>query len=165
MNKGDTVDFLVRPARPDDVPSMLMLVKELAEYEKEPLEVVATEESMLEDGFGDDPVYEALVAESTEFGVLGICIFYEAYSTWRGRILYLDDLVVSERFRGSGIGMKLFQQLINIANERPVNQIRWQVLDWNEPAINFYKKLSAELDPTWINGKLRREQIEKLASK
>lgn len=158
---GETVK--IRPAKESDVPGILKLIKELATYERAPEQVITSEASMLKDGFGPEPVYEALVAEDPTDGIIGTGVYFLAYSTWRGRILYLDDLVITEKHRQKGLGMRFFKELGKIALKNGADQLRWIVLDWNEPAIRFYQKINAELDGGWMNGTLRKEQIIKLA--
>jgi GNAT superfamily N-acetyltransferase len=135
------------------------LVKELAAYERAPQEVTTNPMIFREDGFGTDPAFEAFVAE-IDGDVIGMCLFHTAYSTWKGKYIYLDDLIVREAFRHQGIGKLLFDRLIEHCADINVNQLRWHVLDWNEPAIQFYKKYGASLDSTWITGKLTKQQIE-----
>jgi len=156
------MSFLIRHGDEKDIPGMFRLVKELAEFERAPDAVVNTEKMLLEDGFGKHSIYKVFIAEEVATGdVIGMALYYTAYSTWKGRIFYLDDLVVTERFRKFGIGQRLLDEVLKAAEDAGVNQIRWQVLDWNEPAINFYKKMGAELDATWIDCKMSREQIVK----
>ncbi|MBS1764116.1 MAG: GNAT family N-acetyltransferase [Bacteroidetes bacterium] len=145
--------MLIRKGKTEDVPAALQLIKELAEFEKAPEQVINTEAKMLEDGFGKNPVYRMLVAES-EGKVIGIAIYFLKYSTWKGKGIYLDDIVVNENFRGQGTGMKLFEAVRKEAIEEGCRQLHWQVLDWNERAIDFYKKFNAEFDAEWINCKL-----------
>ena len=152
------MNITIRNAEPRDVPAMLALIKELALYEKAPDEVITTEASMLKDGFGEEKIYDSIVAEA-KGRVVGVAIYYVVYSTWKGRIIYLDDLVVTESFRRFGIGKKLFDELTRITKEAGVHQLRWHVLNWNMPAIKFYEKYHASLDPDWISCKLTREQI------
>jgi len=146
---------------PADVGAMLALIKELATYEKASGEVSATEASMLADGFGENAIYKALVAEADN-QVVGTAIYYFAYSTWKGRMLYLDDFIVTESFRGYGIGKKLFDALGELAKAENANVFRWHVLNWNAPAINFYKKYDASMDGSWLTCKFTKEQIETL---
>ena len=114
-----------------------------------------------EDGFGKHAIYKVIIAEEVATGdVIGMALYYNAYSTWKGKIFFLDDLIVTERFRKYGIGKKLLDEVLKAANETGVNQIRWQVLDWNTPAINFYKKLGAEVDPTWYDCKMTKQESE-----
>lgn len=166
--------ILIRKARKNDLPSVLSLIKELATYEKAPNEVKVTLKELERDGFGKKKVYDCFVAEkvrSQEFGVrrkrkspnpelktqnsiLGIALYYIKYSTWKGRCIYLDDIIVTESVRGQGVGKKLFEAVITVAKKMKVRKLEWQVLNWNEPAINFYKKYSTVFDNEWVNCKL-----------
>ncbi|MDN5212629.1 GNAT family N-acetyltransferase [Fulvivirgaceae bacterium BMA12] len=148
----------IRKGVKEDLPQVLDLIQELANYEKAPDEVDNTLEKMEEDGFGDSPVFGLYVAE-VEGKIVGISIYYYRYSTWKGKCLYLEDLVVKESYRGSGIGKKLFDVTVAVALETNCQLLNWQVLDWNEPAINFYKKLDTQFDGEWINCRLTREQL------
>lgn len=150
--------MIVRRGAPSDVPRALELVRELALYERAPHEVTNTVEAMLADGFGERPVYFLWVAEWNGV-VQGIAICYIRYSTWKGKMLYLEDIVVSEPLRGQGIGSALFETCRDYAAAEGYNGLAWQVLDWNEPALNFYKKYGAHLDGEWVNAKLTREQL------
>jgi len=134
------------------------LINELALYERAPQEVTVTLQHFEEAGFGAQPVWKAFVAEVDDF-IVGFAIYYVRYSTWKGSRLYLEDLIVTETMRGKGIGKLLFNQLIQEASELGFNGMSWQVLDWNEPAINFYKKYEAGLEPGWLNASLSTEQI------
>ncbi len=153
---------LLRPATAADVPAMMALVRELALYEKAPEEVTNTEECMLSEGFGPHPLFRAWVAEAADARLIGLLIFYTAYSTWKGKIIYLDDLIISEPYRKSGVGRMMFEQLLRLAKAEDAAQLRWHVLHWNEPALQFYKKFNAALDPEWTTGKLSRAQIQAL---
>ena len=146
----------IRKATKEDLPEVLALVKELALYEKAPNEVTITLQELEKDGFGEHPLFWIILAE-VEAKIVGMSFYYIRYSTWKGKCLYLEDIVVKEAFRGQKIGELLFKETIKTAQEMNAKLINWQVLDWNEPAINFYKKFNAELDPTWINGKIRFE--------
>lgn len=150
------MDFNIRKATKEDLPQVLDLVKELALYEKAPEEVTITLEELEKDGFGEHPIYWIILAEDKS-GILGMSFYYIRYSTWKGKCLYLEDIVVKEEYRGKKIGKVLFEETIKAAKEMNAKLMNWQVLDWNEPAINFYKKFEAELDGEWINGKLRFE--------
>lgn len=138
---------------------MLALVKELALYEKAPQEVTVTLAEMEDAGFGTNAVWSAFVAES-EGMIVGMALYYTKYSTWKGKCIFLDDIVVTESWRGKGIGKLLFEEVIKVAKEQHARRLEWQVLEWNTPAINFYNKFSAVLDPEWINGKLTYEQLQ-----
>lgn len=140
----------IRRAIKEDCPRLLELVKELAIYEKAPDEVTVTLEHFEASGFGNDPVWWAFVAEENGI-VLGFALYYIRYSTWKGQAMYLEDILVTESARGKGIGKLLMEELIREAAEKKFNRITWQVLEWNEPAINFYKKFNANFDPEWVN--------------
>jgi GNAT superfamily N-acetyltransferase len=155
------MESIIRIAEKRDVPYMLALIKELADYEKAPLEVTNTMERMEADGFGSHPSFFAHVAE-LEGAIVGVAIYYKAYSTWKGNYIYLDDIIITAEMRGKGIGKKLFDAVGAFAKDCNANLLRWHVLEWNEPAINFYKKYDATLDPEWITCKLKKEQLESL---
>lgn len=140
----------IRRAVKEDCTRLLELVQELALYEKAPQEVTVTLDHFIESGFGANPVWWAFVAEENGL-VQGFALYYVRYSTWKGQRMYLEDILVTEQARGRGIGKLLFDQLIVEAKERKFNGIVWQVLEWNEPAINFYKKYNASFDPEWVN--------------
>ena len=142
--------IIIRKAVAADCPRLLELVQELAEYEKAPQEVTVTLEHFVESGFGANPVWWAFVAE-VDGKVQGFALYYIRYSTWKGQRMYLEDILVTESMRGKGLGKLLFDQLIEEARERKLNGIVWQVLEWNEPAIKFYKKYDAAFDPEWVN--------------
>lgn len=148
------MDFNIRKANKNDLPQILFLIKELALYENAPNEVTIKLEDLEEDGFGTNPLYWIIIAENDN-EIAGMSFYYIRYSTWKGKCLYLEDLIVKEAYRGKKIGEDLFEATIKIAKKMNAKQMNWQVLDWNEPAINFYKKFDAEMDEEWINGKIR----------
>ena len=150
----------IRKGTKEDLAQVLDLVKELAEYEKAPQEVDNTLERMEQDGFGPEKVFEFMVAEE-EGKIIALALYFWSYSTWKGKCMYLEDLVVTLQHRRRGLGGLLFKELIRIAKEKDARRLSWQVLDWNEPAIEFYKSIGAELDGGWINGKLTYEQLKK----
>lgn len=152
------MNITVRKSTKEDMQQVLSLIKELALYEKAPEAVTNTVEDMINDGFGANPVFFCDVAE-TEGKIIGIAIYFIKYSTWKGKGIYLDDIVVTESWRGKGVGRLLFDNVIAAAKKVNANQLHWQVLDWNEPAINFYKKYPTDFDSEWINCKLNKEQL------
>ena len=135
------MDIRLRKAKKEDCPRLLELVQELATYERAPEEVTVTLEHFVESGFGNSPVWWAWVAEN-ESEIVGFALYYIRYSTWKGQRMYLEDILVTNECRGKGIGSLLFNKLIEVSKEKNLKAICWQVLDWNEPAINFYKKIS-----------------------
>jgi GNAT superfamily N-acetyltransferase len=151
------MNITIRRAVKEDCKKLLELVKELAEYEKAPDEVTVTLEHFEESGFGEKPVWRAFVAETPsasgegQGGVVGFALYYIRYSTWKGQRMYLEDIIVTEQARGKGIGKLLFERLIEEAKDKKLNGIVWQVLDWNGPAINFYKKYNTKFDDEWLN--------------
>ncbi len=153
-----TTSIIIRKGEPADLDQVLALIRELAEYERAPEEVSNTLSQLMEDGFGKYPVYGLLVA-ATPTEIAGIAIYFTKYSTWKGKGIYLEDIVVGEKFRRRGIGRMLFDAVITESQKAGARQLHWQVLNWNEPAIAFYKKYNASFDDTWINCKLSESQI------
>lgn len=141
----------IRKAERKDCVRLLQLIRELADYEKAPEEVTVTLEHFEESGFGEKPVWWAFVAEF-DGRVEGLALYYIRYSTWKGQCIYLEDFLVTEKLRGQGAGKLLFDRVIAAAKEKGMTRIVWQVLEWNEPALNFYRKYNATLDPEWVNG-------------
>lgn len=152
-------EITIRQARPDDIPEVHTLVVELAKFEKAEAEVVLTAEQLANDAFGESPILEIIVAEG-EGHILGAAMFYEKYSTWKGRGVHLEDFVVKASERRKGIGAMLFEEVMGIAKKRNYARMDWQVLDWNETAIAFYNKYEAELTTEWVNGRFTREMLE-----
>jgi GNAT superfamily N-acetyltransferase len=151
----------IREGKREDLPRVLELVKELALYERAPHEVTNTLQLMEEDGFGTKPVYGFFVAEEGNL-IVGLSLYYWRYSTWKGKRLWLEDIIVTEQARGRGIGKMLFDRTMEKALEENCTGMMWQVLDWNEPAINFYKKYGSKLDYEWVNCHLDSTQIRDL---
>ncbi|RFM34275.1 GNAT family N-acetyltransferase [Chitinophaga silvisoli] len=143
----------IRNVRREDCPRLLELIRELAEYEKAPDEVTVTLEQFTDAGFGESPVWKAFAAVDGD-QIIGFALYYIRYSTWKGCRMYLEDLLVTESYRGRGIGKLLFDKLLEEAREKKYNGMVWQVLEWNEPAINFYKKYDASFDPEWWNASI-----------
>ncbi len=156
------MEITIRKGDKRDIPAVLSLIRELAHYEKAPDEVTNNEADMERDGFGKNPVFRWLIAEHKD-AVVGMAIYFIKYSTWKGKGVYLDDIVVRESFRGNGIGKKLMDGVIIDCHSIGAKQLHWQVLDWNEPAIRFYKRYAASFDNEWINCKLSEEQIRAFA--
>lgn len=144
------MDIKIRQAVKEDCHRMMELIHELAVYEKAPAQVIVTFEHFVESGFGEKPVWWALVAE-LDGKVEGMALYYIRYSTWKGQRMYLEDLVVAENKRGHKIGSLLFDALIEEAKSKDFKGMNWQALDWNEPALHFYKKYNSEFDPEWVN--------------
>jgi len=144
----------IRDARPEDMKAVHDLIRELAIYEKAASELVNTVEQLKEDGFGNHKIFDCIVAEF-ENEIIGFALFYTSYSTWKGKCLYLEDFLVTEKHRGKGVGKQLFEQVYSIAKARNVGRFEWQVLDWNQTAIDFYKKYDAEMDGEWFNAKIQ----------
>lgn len=140
----------IRRAVREDCPRLMELVQELAEYERAPQEVTVTREHFEESGFGPNPVWWAFVAEENGV-ILGFALYYIRFSTWKGQRMYLEDILVTESARGKGIGQLLMDRLVVEAREKKLSAIVWQVLEWNEPAIRFYKRYDTWFDSEWVN--------------
>ena len=143
--------IFIEKAVKEDCKAIMQLVQELAVYEKAPDEVTVAMEHFVESGFGKKPVWEAFVAKENGI-VKGFALYYIRYSTWKGQRMYLEDLLVTEEMRGKGIGKLLFDKLVEECKSKKYSGLVWQVLDWNEPAINFYKKFEGvKFDSEWVN--------------
>ena len=154
---------IIRKGLKNDLPAVLNLIKELANYEKALKEVTITLKDLEKDGLGKHPCQWFLVAENnTE--IVGLSFYWIRYSTWKGKFLFLEDFVIKEEHRRSGIGSKLFEATIKECHKLKLNGMIWQVLDWNTPAIDFYKKYNANISSTWLNGKLTKKQINKICN-
>ena len=155
------MSIIIRKGIGADIPFALQLVKELAAYEKAPNEVEVTLEEMTEWGFGADKQFDFFVALENNV-IVGLALYYYKYSTWKGKCLFLEDIIVTEQQRGKGLGKLLFDKVVQVSKEQKVRRMEWQVLDWNMPAIEFYKKYNATLDGEWVNCKLTNHQLEKM---
>jgi GNAT superfamily N-acetyltransferase len=147
------MDVRIRLAIKNDLPEVHELIRELALFEKSPEQVITTVSSMEKDGFGDDPLFTLIVAE-VDHKVVGMALYFIKYSTWRGKGIYLDDLIVTGSYRGKGIGAKLLEAVFSHAKQIDARQLHWQVLDWNTPAIEFYKKVGARIEAEWLDCKV-----------
>ena len=148
----------IRPGTAADLPQVLILIQELATFEREPDAVETTLESMQQDGFGERPVFEFFVAEDDQ-KIVGLALYFYSYSTWKGKCIYLEDLIVTEAYRGRGLGRRLLDRVVMKAKEENAKRVVWQVLDWNTPAIAFYESLGAARLPEWITCRLTEQQI------
>ncbi len=155
--------LLIRPATSSDIPLIQQFIRDLAEYEREPEAAVATQADLLRDGFGPEPKYRCIIAEWSGEPA-GFAFFFYNYSTWQGKPgLYLEDLFVKPSFRGKGIGKALLLHLAKIAVAENCGRFQWQVLDWNTPAIDFYKSLGAEMMSAWLTMRVEGDNLRKLA--
>ena len=156
--------MIIRKAREEDMEPVLDLIKELAIYEKEPEAVIVTAEDLRRDGFGEDPLFYCYVA--VEDGtIVGMALYYYRYSTWKGRTLHLEDLVVKENQRGTGIGFALYSEIIKTGFDDNVQRIEWNVLNWNTPAIEFYRKSGATVLEDWMVAQMSRSEIEQFVTR
>ena len=153
------MDIQIRKAEKKDSTSILSLIEELATFEREPEAVVVTQEDIEKDGFGPHPLFECFVAE-VENQVVGMALFYPRYSTWKGPTLHLEDLIVTHLMKEKGIGTRLYRAFIQYAFQKGVARIEWNVLDWNRPAISFYKKSGAAVLTDWRTVQMHRKEME-----
>ena len=151
--------YTIRDARPEDMPRVLDLIRELAHFEKEEGAVELSSEELVEDGFGDQKLFQCFVAE-VDNEIEGMALVYPRYSTWKGPVIHLEDLIITERVRGNGLGTALLDSVIKYGHELGVKRICWEVLDWNEPAIDFYEKKGAKVLRDWDVVQLDEAGIE-----
>lgn len=151
--------MILRKATPNDMHAVHQLITELAIFEKEPEAVATSPEELLRDGFSENPLFEALVAE-VDGQILGMALYYPRYSTWKGKTMHLEDLIVSAAHRGKGIGMALYQAFLQEAAKQNVRRAEWVVLDWNQNAIDFYEKSGAVVLNDWKTVQMTNEQIK-----
>ena len=140
--------MIIRKASKNDMPSVLELIQELAVFEKEPDAVVVTVEDLVRDGFSENPLFQCFVAE-VDGEIIGMALYYYRYSTWKGKTIHLEDLIVKENKRGTGAGFALYKEIIKQGKSENVRRIEWNVLDWNTPAIDFYEKSGAKVLGDW----------------
>jgi GNAT superfamily N-acetyltransferase len=155
--------IIIREGLKKDLHTVLKLIKELADYENALDQVSITIEELEQDGFGHHPWYWFLVAEK-EDEIVGLSFYWIRYSTWKGKFLFLEDFIIKDEYRRQGVGSKLFEETIKICKKLRLNGMIWQVLDWNTPAIDFYKKYNADISSKWLNGKLTKKQIDEICS-
>lgn len=153
----------IRKGRPEDMKAVLGLIQELAEFEKEPDAVLVTESDLIRDGFGKNPLFQVLVAEIVngynDKEIVGIALYYYRFSTWKGKTIHLEDLVVKESMRGTGLGYALYSEIIKQGKQDQVRRVEWNVLNWNTPAIEFYKKSGARVLDDWLVVQMDEEGI------
>lgn len=142
------MEFSIRKGVKKDMPAVYQLICELANFEDEPEAVEITADDLIADGFKEVPEFEVFVAQHNE-QIVGIAVYYRRYSTWKGRSLHLEDLIVSKDFRGLGIGRALYRQVIKTAYDNGMNRLEWEVLDWNKNAIEFYQSSGAQMLDNW----------------
>jgi GNAT superfamily N-acetyltransferase len=160
-SKNNTSDFLLRVGKKQDVRQIFQLIKEMSLYEKRERELNITQKDLLKDGFGKKKLFDVIVAQAGK-EIIGFAVYYTTYSTWKGKCLFLHELFVNEKYRKKGAGSKLFDKIIKIGKKEKVGRIEWRVLNWNTPAIEFYKKYNVKMDSEWIECELTKEQLEKL---
>jgi GNAT superfamily N-acetyltransferase len=155
--------MIIRKGTPDDMSSVLDLIKELAVFEKEPDAVVVTVDDLVRDGFSENPLFHCFVAEVAST-IIGIALYYYRYSTWKGKTIHLEDLIVRENQRGTGAGFALYKEIIRQGKHDNVRRIEWAVLDWNTPAITFYRKTGAKVLEDWRVAQMDENGIEAFLS-
>jgi GNAT superfamily N-acetyltransferase len=151
--------MIIRKGTPTDMPAVLSLIKELAVFEKEPDAVVVTVDDLVRDGFSENPLFHCFVAELEE-QIIGIALYYYRYSTWKGKTIHLEDLIVQEKHRGIGVGMALYKEIIKQGKKDGVRRMEWAVLDWNQNAIDFYEKTGAKVLSDWRLVQMDEQAIE-----
>ena len=151
--------MIIRKGEKKDMNAVLELIQELATFENEPDAVVVTVDDLIQDGFGANPLFYTFVAELDE-EIVGIALYYYRYSTWKGKTIHLEDLIVKEKMRGSGLGFALYSEIIAQGKRDHVRRIEWAVLDWNTPAIDFYKKSGAKVLDDWLVAQMDEDGIE-----
>ena len=158
------MEILLREAKKSDMDSVLMLIKELATFEKESDAVELTESDLKEDGFGESPAFKVFVAELQE-EVIGTALFYERYSTWKGRSIHLEDLIVKQEYRAKGVGKALYTKVLTYAYEQKMRRVSWEVLDWNTVAIDFYTSTGAKIMEGWQVVHMNEKSLEAFVEK
>ena len=151
--------MIIRKGTTTDVNEMLRLITELAIFEREPSAVVISTDDLKRDGFGENPLFYTFIAE-IDNQIVGMALYYNRYSTWKGKTIHLEDLIVSESARGKGVGMALYKEIIKEGKAQNVRRIEWNVLDWNKPAIDFYEKSGAIVLKDWCNVQINSDAID-----
>ena len=154
----------IRKGKIEDMPAVLGLIKELATFEKEPNAVVVTVADLERDGFAESPLFHTFIAEENE-EIVGMALYYYRYSTWKGKTIHLEDLIVKEEKRGAGLGFKLYSEVIAQGKCDGVRRIEWNVLDWNAPAIEFYEKSGAKVFKDWLVAQMDEKGIDAFLEK
>ena len=152
--------MIIRKGTKEDMPAVLELIKELAHFENEPEAVVVTVDELVKDGFGNDPLFYTFVAEQNN-EITGMALFYYRYSTWKGKTIHLEDLIVKENMRGTGAGSALYKEVIKFAKDEGVRRVEWVVLNWNHHAIQFYERSGAAILQDWLTVQMNEEGITK----
>lgn len=155
--------MIIRQATKHDVPAILSLIKELAAFENEPEAVDVTEQDLLDNGFGENALFQTILAE-VDNQIVGMALYYYRFSTWKGKTLHLEDLIVKQSYRGQGIGLALYKAFIKIADQLGVRRIEWVVLNWNKTAIDFYEKSGAKILADWQTVQMTKENIKQFIS-
>ncbi len=150
--------MIIRKGQKKDLPAVLELINELAVFEKEPHAVVISVLDLEQDGFCENPLFNFFVAE-IDLEIVGMALFYNRYSTWKGKTIHLEDLIVKQKMRGSGCGFALYSEIIKEGKRQNVRRIEWNVLDWNQPAIDFYEKTGADVKKDWLVAQMDQEGI------
>ncbi|MEN8188198.1 MAG: GNAT family N-acetyltransferase [Bacteroidota bacterium] len=158
------MDLNIRKAKSSDMKSVLELIQELATFEKQPAAVEITEQTLIQDGFGEKPAFEVLLAES-EDEIIGMALFYPRYSTWKGKALHLEDLIIKNKFRGKGVGTALYRKVMEYAYNNGLKRVAWEVLDWNTPAIEFYESTGARVFSEWRVAQIDEKALENYVKK
>lgn len=156
--------MIIRKGNSQDIQAVFQLIKELAVFEKEPEAVIITVDDLIQDGFGENPLFGVFVAEVDQ-QIVGMALYFYKYSTWKGKTIHLEDLIVSQNFRGKGIGKALLHEMVNLAQTEKIKRLEWNVLDWNTPAIDFYLESGAEILKEWQLVRLDENRIANFAKK
>ena len=155
------MEFTIRKSTKEDMPAVLHLIKELADYEKAEHEVEISVAELEEGGFGDEPLFDCFIAETESGEVVGMALVYFRFSTWKGKTLHLEDLMVKKEYRGKGLGIALYSEVIKAGAEHGVKRVEWIVLDWNKNAIKFYESTGAALQKQWYTVQMDEDGIRK----